>query len=98
MTVKSLFPLPKKKSLFYLFDWGDEWVFKISLLRKRPHLPEAGISYPRVESETCTRPVQYPSDEDFYDEDEDYDEEDDIDEDEDTAQDSSDPEDQGDRG
>ena len=63
-TLKDLFPLPAKQSLFYLFDWGDEWVFKISPSRKRPHEPVKGVTYPRVESESGVKPVQYPRDED----------------------------------
>ena len=59
-TLKDLFPLPKKQSLFYLFDWGDEWVFKISPSRKRPHEPVKRVKYPRVESKSGIKPVQYP--------------------------------------
>jgi hypothetical protein len=60
-TLKDFFPLPAKQSLFYLFDWGDEWVFKNSPTRKRPHEPAKGVKYPRMESESGTKPVQYPS-------------------------------------
>ncbi len=63
-TLKDLFPLPAKQCLFYLFDWGDEWVFKISPSRKRPHEPVKGVTYPRFESESGVKPVQYPRDED----------------------------------
>ena len=63
-TLKDLFPLPTKQCLFYLFDWGYEWVFKISPSRKRPHEPVKGVTYPRIESESGVKPVQYPGDED----------------------------------
>ncbi len=63
-TLKDLFPLPDKQCLFYLFDWGDEWVFKISPSRKRAHEPVKDVRYPRVESESGVKPVQYPIDED----------------------------------
>ena len=62
-TLKDMFPLPAKQSLFYLFDWGDEWVFKISQTRKRPHEPVKGVTYPRIESASGVKPVQYPGDE-----------------------------------
>lgn len=62
-TLKDLFPLPDKQCLFYLFDWGDEWVFKISPSRKRPHEPVKRMKYPKVESESGIKPVQYPGDE-----------------------------------
>lgn len=55
-----MFPLPPKRSLFYLFDWGDEWVFKISPSRKKPHEGQKGKKYPRVASESGTKPMQYP--------------------------------------
>ncbi len=63
-SLKDLFPLPAKQCLFYLFDWGDEWVFKISKSRKRPHEPANGVKYPKVESESGVKPVQYPGYED----------------------------------
>ncbi len=59
-TLKDLFPLQKHQSLFYHFDFGDDWYFKISPTRKRPHEPVSRKKYPRVESESGTRPVQYP--------------------------------------
>ena len=73
-TLTALFPLPAKQSLYYLFDWGDEWVFKISQSRKRPHEPVNGVTYPRMESESGIKPNQY-SFVDDEDEDEDEDEE-----------------------
>ncbi len=60
-TLDEVFPLPPKKSLFYLFDFGDDWIFKITKSRKAPHDPEAGVAYPRVANETGSRPTQYPS-------------------------------------
>ena len=62
-TLKDLFPLPAKQSLFYIFDWGDEWVFKISSSRKRPHEPVKRVKHPRVESKSGIKPVQYFGDE-----------------------------------
>ena len=63
-TVKDMFPLPERQSLFYLFDWGDDWVFKISKTRKSLQQALPGVTYPRVESESGTKPDQYPSDDD----------------------------------
>lgn len=59
-TLADMFPLPPKQSLYYLFDWGDEWVFKISPSRKRPHERVKGAKYPRIVSESGVKPVQYP--------------------------------------
>ena len=63
-TIKDMFPLPERQSLFYLFDWGDDWVFKISKTRKSLQQALPGVTYPRVESESGTKPDQYPSDDD----------------------------------
>jgi hypothetical protein len=59
--VKNMFPLPDKQSLNYQFDWGDEWVFKISKTRKSLQQASPGVTYPRVESELGIKPDQYPS-------------------------------------
>jgi hypothetical protein len=64
--LKDMFPLPPDRYLFYLFDWGDEWVFKISPSRKRPHEPAKGTKYPRVQNETGEKLVQYPQLEDDF--------------------------------
>lgn len=57
--IKDVFPLPLKRSLFYLFDWGDSWIFKIIKSRKAPHEPVKRRKYPRVESTVGVRPKQY---------------------------------------
>ena len=59
-TVAELFPLPRHQSLFYLFDWGGSWIFKISPTRKRLQEPATGVTYPRVVGELGTKPLQYP--------------------------------------
>jgi hypothetical protein len=63
--ISDVFPLPPKKRLFYLFDFGDYWMFRVSKSRKSPHAAIDGIEYPRVVNETGVKPVQY----DFDDED-----------------------------
>jgi len=72
-TVKDIFPPPKKQSLFYLFDWGDAWVFRVTKTRKGLQQALPGVAYPRVESESGIKPDQYPSDEDDEDDEEDED-------------------------
>lgn len=64
MTLKDLFPLPDKKHLYYMFDYGDSWLFKISKTRKKAWEPEPGFTYPRLILETGEKPEQYPSWED----------------------------------
>ncbi len=62
-TLEAMFPLPPRKSLFYVFDFGDEWLFKVTRTRKRPHEPREGAVYPRVVKEVGDKPEQYPEDE-----------------------------------
>lgn len=58
-TIASMFPLPAKKSLYYMFDWGDSWIFKVSRTRKALQEPKPGVTYPRVTETVGKRPVQY---------------------------------------
>lgn len=68
----SLFPLENKDQLYYLFDYGDHWLFKIARTRKHPFNPIANVEYPRLVKESGVKPVQYElCDYDDYDEDED---------------------------
>ena len=60
--LKDLYPLGRKK-LYYLFDFGDQWIFEIRKARGTKR-PEAGIKYPRVVETMGSDPEQYPSWED----------------------------------
>jgi len=46
--LNTIFPLETGKKFFYLFDYGDNWVFQITPSRKNPFPPVDGIKYPRV--------------------------------------------------
>jgi hypothetical protein len=59
-TLDMLYPLDKGNGLFYLFDYGDQWVFKITKSRKKALKPIANNQYPRLVEETGTKPIQYP--------------------------------------
>jgi hypothetical protein len=59
-TLESLYPLPRNRKLFYLFDFGDNWIFQIARTRKKPFAAEPGLDYPRLISEIGERPEQYP--------------------------------------
>ena len=61
IVLANCFPLIKGKKLFYLFDYGDNWVFQVSQSRKAPFVAKSGIKYPRLVSETGERPAQYPN-------------------------------------
>lgn len=60
-TISSLYPLPKHKRLYYLFDYGDHWLFKIGRAVKTETEPAPNVAYPRLLRESGTRPQQYPS-------------------------------------
>jgi len=71
LTLEELFPLPKGKKLFFLFDYGDHWLFQISKSRKKPYNAINGVQYPRVIKSTGEKPLQYPDSDEEFDEDED---------------------------
>jgi hypothetical protein len=60
-TIESLYPLKKGMKLFYLFDYGDNWLFKITKSRKKPYIPTEGIEYPKLLKSIGTIPEQYPN-------------------------------------
>ena len=61
--LNDVFPILDKRSLFLLFDFGDEWVFKISKTAKKLDFV-ADRKYPIVTEEKGENPEQYPEYED----------------------------------
>ena len=65
-TIESLYPLPKGHHLYYLFDYGDDWLFSISkakvvAAKAVAVKPEIDPVFPRLIFESGERPEQYPS-------------------------------------
>jgi len=60
LTLEEIYPLEKRKKLFYLFDYGDHWLFQVSKSRKKPQQPKKSIKYPRVVESIGQNPEQYP--------------------------------------
>ena len=58
--IADVLPLPKDRKLFYLFDYGDNWIFRVSMTRRKPFEAEEGVRYPRLIQEVGDRPEQYP--------------------------------------
>lgn len=56
--LKDLYPLGRKK-LYYLFDFGDQWIFEIRKARGAQK-KESDVTYPRVVESIGADPVQYP--------------------------------------
>lgn len=63
-TLESIYPLEKGNKLYYMFDYGDSWLFVISKSRKKPQEVQEGVEYPRVINEEGNKPEQYPEWED----------------------------------
>ncbi len=58
--IKALFPLPKNRKLFYLFDFGDKWYFQVSKTKHAEKEKEPGVKYPRIIKSVGDDPEQYP--------------------------------------
>jgi hypothetical protein len=56
--LKNIWPTGRKK-LYYLFDFGDKWVFEIRKARGVKE-PERGVKYPRLIKAIGPNPEQYP--------------------------------------
>ena len=57
--LSEVFPLPKGYKLYYLFDFGDYWLFQITR-RSVAKQADRTTKYPRVLQENGRRPEQYP--------------------------------------
>lgn len=57
--LNQLYPL-KGKQLFYLFDYGDTWLFQINKSRKKLSTNDPN-SYPKLVESVGKNPEQYPS-------------------------------------
>jgi hypothetical protein len=62
-SIGDAYPDIKNYKLFYLFDYGDDWLFEVSKGRRKPRLAEEGVEYPRMVSESGKKPEQYPDEE-----------------------------------
>lgn len=61
--------LRQGKTFMYLFDYGDEWRFKVKVHAVSPNA-STNVKYPRLVEEVGVAPVQYPDwDEDDWDDD-----------------------------
>ena len=60
VTLDTAIPIQRGKKLFYLFDYGDNWIFRILPSRKMALALETGTLYPKLLSEKGEKPLQYP--------------------------------------
>lgn len=59
-TIGTILSKAKGKKLFYMFDYGDCWLFQINKSRKKPFNEKADTFYPQVVFESGVKPEQYP--------------------------------------
>lgn len=60
ISLSSIWPLPIGYKLYYLFDFGDCWIFQITKTRHKDKVAEPGVVYPRVIEAKGKNPEQYP--------------------------------------
>ena len=58
LKLNEIYPITGYK-LYYLFDYGDSWLFQIKKSRKRL-IEDCSIKYPRIIKSSGTNPEQYP--------------------------------------
>jgi len=56
--LNEIYPITGYK-LYYLFDFGDDWLFQIKKARKQT-IEDSNIKYPRVVKSIGENPEQYP--------------------------------------
>ena len=56
--LSDVYPLPPETTLYYWFDFGDDWIFEV---RRRPgkKAPDGRAKYPRVVEQRGRNPQQY---------------------------------------
>ena len=63
--ISNVWPLPTGMNAYYLFDFGDNWLFQINKTRHKDKLIQSEIVYPRVIEARGKNPEQYPDWEDL---------------------------------
>jgi hypothetical protein len=59
-TIETILSKAKCNKLFYMFDYGDSWLFQINKSRKKCFSEKPDTFYPRVVLESGVKPEQYP--------------------------------------
>ena len=60
ISISGTWPLPIGYKLYYLFDFGDNWIFQINKTRHKDKSAHPGANYPRVIEAKGKNPEQYP--------------------------------------
>tara|TARA_B110000091_G_C13662028_1_gene410018 strand:+ start:189 stop:581 length:393 start_codon:yes stop_codon:yes gene_type:complete len=59
LSLEEIYPLEKSHQLFMKFDYGDNWLFKITRERKKA-IHSTETKYPHIIEEIGQNPEQYP--------------------------------------
>ena len=59
INISDTWPLPIGYKLYYLFDFGEQWIFQINKTRYKDKLAQSGVVYPRVIEAIGKNPEQY---------------------------------------
>ena len=59
INIAGTWPLPTGYKLYYLFDFGDQWIFQINKTQHKDKVPQSGVIYPRVIEAKGKNPAQY---------------------------------------
>lgn len=59
-TIDTILSKAKGKKLFYMFDYGDSWLFQINKSRKKRFSEKPDTFYPNMVIESGIKPEQYP--------------------------------------
>lgn len=62
ISLNQVYPLPKGLMLYYLFDFGDRWIFKIKRSRKLKEF-DPTVRYPKIVESHGANPEDYPRNE-----------------------------------
>ena len=62
-TLEEIFPLPARRHLYFLYDFGNSWFFEIR--REKEKMEEEGLEYPCLIKSIGPPPTEYPVRDDF---------------------------------
>ena len=60
-TIGDLYPLKNHKKIFYMFDYGESWLFRIIKRNSKSKKKEPSVKYPVLVEGQGENPEQYPS-------------------------------------
>ncbi len=65
--LSSVWPLPKGMTVYYRFDFGDNWLFQINKTQHKDKIVQPDVVYPRIIEAKGENPEQYSNYEEWED-------------------------------